>query len=94
MPVRAVGQPAAAAVAVFTTLASIPRGEGVSALTRAIHGFSLIAGALFPALVGFKSATMLLGAAIGLFAGIAYVVVIIAVLLLPETRGKQLAVYD
>lgn len=32
--------------------------------------------------------------AIGPFAGIAYVVVIIAVALLPETRGKQLAVYD
>jgi hypothetical protein len=35
-----------------------------------------------------------LGAAIGLFAGIAYVVVIIAVALLPKTRGKQLAFCD
>jgi hypothetical protein len=42
----------------------------------------------------FMSATMPLDAAIGLFAGIAYVVVIIAVALLPETRGNQLAVYD
>ncbi len=40
------------------------------------------------------SATMPPGTAIGLFAGIACVVVIIAVVLLPETRGKQLAVYD
>ena len=40
------------------------------------------------------SATMPLGAAIGPFAGIANVVVIIAVVLLPETRGKQLAVDD
>jgi hypothetical protein len=37
---------------------------------------------------------VLLGAAIGLFAGIAYVVVISAVVLLPETRGKRLAFYD
>ena len=58
------------------------------------YNFGRGIGALFPALVGFMSATMPLGAAIGLFAGIAYVVVIIAVALLPETRGKQLAVYD
>ncbi len=54
----------------------------------------MAAGALFPALVGFMSATTPLRAEIGLFAGIACVVVIIAVVLLPETRGKQLAVYD
>lgn len=58
------------------------------------YNFGRGIGALFPALVGFMSATMPLGAAIGLFAGIAYVVVIIAVALLPETRGKELAVYD
>lgn len=58
------------------------------------YNFGRGIGALFPALVGFMSATMPLGAAIGLFAGAAYVVVIIAVALLPETRGKQLAVYD
>ena len=58
------------------------------------YNFGRGIGALFPALVGFMSATMPLGAAIGLFASIAYVVVIIAVVLLPETRGKQLAVYD
>jgi MFS family permease len=58
------------------------------------YNFGRGIGALFPALVGFMSATMPLGAAIGLFATIAYLVVIIAVSLLPETRGKVLAVYD
>ncbi|HYJ17815.1 MAG TPA: MFS transporter, partial [Burkholderiales bacterium] len=47
-----------------------------------------------PALVGYLSATMPLGQAIGMFAGSTYVVVIIAVSLLPETRGKALQVYD
>lgn len=58
------------------------------------YNFGRGIGALFPALVGFMSATMPLGAAIGIFAGGAYVVVIVAVALLPETRGKQLAIYD
>jgi hypothetical protein len=40
------------------------------------------------------SARMQLGTAIGLFAGVAFLLVIFAVSLLPETRGKQLAVYD
>ena len=51
-------------------------------------------GALFPAPVGYLSTSIPLGSAIGIFAGAAFVVVIIAVALLPETRGKQLAVYD
>jgi hypothetical protein len=58
------------------------------------YNFGRRIGALFPALVGFMGATMPLGAAIGLFAGIAHVAVIIAVALLPETRGKALQVYD
>lgn len=58
------------------------------------YNFGRGIGALFPALVGLLSATLSLGAAIGIFAGAAYVVVIISVALLPETRGKQLAVYD
>ena len=58
------------------------------------YNFGRGIGALFPALVGFMSAVMPLGKAIGLFAGAAYVLVILAVALLPETRGKQLAVYD
>jgi len=58
------------------------------------YNFGRGIGALFPALVGFLSTSMPLGRAIGIFAGSAFVVVIIAVSLLPETRGKQLAVYD
>jgi MFS family permease len=58
------------------------------------YNFGRGIGALFPALVGFLSASLTLGAAIGIFAGAAYVVVILAVALLPETRGKELAVFD
>jgi sugar phosphate permease len=58
------------------------------------YNFGRGIGALFPALVGYLSATMPLGQAIGIFTGAAYVVVIIAVALLPETRGKTLHVYD
>lgn len=46
--------------------------------------------AAFPTLVGMASATMPLGQAIGLFAGGAYGLVILAALLLPETRGREL----
>ena len=48
-------------------------------------------GALFPTLVGVLSARMSLGHAIAGFAVIAYFVMIAAVLLLPETRGRELA---
>jgi MFS family permease len=58
------------------------------------YNFGRGVGALFPALVGFLSVNLGLGAAIGLFAGAAYLLVILAVALLPETRGKTLAVYD
>ncbi|HEY4365313.1 MAG TPA: MFS transporter [Bryobacteraceae bacterium] len=47
-------------------------------------------GAMFPALVGYLSARMGLGHAIGLFAGIAYATMALAAFLLPETRGKTL----
>lgn len=58
------------------------------------YNFGRGIGALFPTLVGYLSATLGLGTAIGLFAGAAYLLVILAVALLPETRGKTLAVYD
>jgi MFS family permease len=58
------------------------------------YNFGRAVGALFPALVGFMSARMNLGTAIGWFAGIAFVLVVFAVSQLPETRGKELAVYD
>lgn len=47
-------------------------------------------GALFPALVGYFSARMSLGHAIAVFAAVAYLVMILGVLLLPETRGTKL----
>ena len=51
-------------------------------------------GALFPTLVGYLSARMGLGHAIAAFAATAYLTMIFAVLLLPETRGRELQVYD
>jgi MFS family permease len=48
-------------------------------------------GALFPALVGYISATMPLGEAIGIFTVAAYGLIIMAALLLPETKGRSLA---
>ncbi len=47
-------------------------------------------GALFPALVGFLSAQMGLGFAIGVFAASAYATMAVAAFLLPETKGKVL----
>ena len=47
-------------------------------------------GALFPALVGFLSGRLGLGTAIAIFSLGAYGVMIIALLLLPETRGRTL----
>jgi MFS family permease len=49
------------------------------------------AGALFPALVGFLSDRMPLGVAIALFAFAAYGIQVVALLLLPETRGRTVA---
>lgn len=46
-------------------------------------------GALFPAMVGFLSQNLPLGTAIAIFAFAAYGLMVIALLLLPETRGRQ-----
>jgi len=51
-------------------------------------------GALFPTLVGYLSARMGLGHAISAFAVVAYLTMIFATLLLPETRGRELQVYE
>jgi MFS family permease len=51
-------------------------------------------GALFPTLVGYLSASVSLGHAIAIFAVSAYFVFIVATLALPETRGKELRVYE
>jgi MFS family permease len=54
------------------------------------YNFGRGLAALFPALVGIASAHMPLGEAVGLFAGGAYALVILAALMLPETRGQEL----
>ena len=46
--------------------------------------------AAFPILIGALSTTLGLGGAIGLFATLAYGLVIVMVLLLPETKGREL----
>ncbi|MDS0859630.1 MFS transporter, partial [Burkholderia pseudomultivorans] len=48
-------------------------------------------GAVMPAIVGVISAKLGLGAAMGLCACTSYLLVVIAALLLPETRGKDLS---
>jgi len=63
-------------------------GQGFS------YNFGRGVGALFPTLVGFLSARITLGHAISAFAVAAYLVMIFAVLLLPETKGKELRVYE
>jgi len=57
------------------------------------YNFGRGIGALFPGLVGYLSQVMPLGQAIGVFSVAAYAVVFLAVLLLPETRGKALEAY-
>jgi MFS family permease len=47
-------------------------------------------GSLFPLMIGLSSNSMALGEAIGVFAGTAYGVMILAALTLPETAGKKL----
>ena len=49
-------------------------------------------GSIGPALVGYMSGTMPLGIAIGYLAAGAYLLVILSVLTLPETRGHELTV--
>jgi MFS family permease len=55
------------------------------------YNFGRGIGALFPALVGYLSQTMSLANAMGLFAVVAYGLLFLAALLLPETRGRALA---
>lgn len=51
-------------------------------------------GALFPTLVGILSVRMDLGHAISMFAVVAYLTMVVATLLLPETRGRELRAYE
>jgi MFS family permease len=55
------------------------------------YNFGRGIAAFFPTLVGLLSAKVALGTAIGVFAAISYAVVILAALVLPETRGRELA---
>jgi MFS family permease len=54
------------------------------------YNFGRGVGALFPALVGYLSGRTSLGIAISIFASGAYLIMILGVLLLPETRGRAL----
>jgi MFS family permease len=58
------------------------------------YNFGRGVSALFPMLVGFLAVRMGLGQAICAFAAVAYLVMIFAVALLPETKGIQLKVYE
>jgi hypothetical protein len=55
------------------------------------YNFGRGVGALFPTLVGFVSGHTSLGTAISIFGSGAFLVMILGVMFLPETRGKQLA---
>lgn len=54
------------------------------------YNFGRAVGATFPFFIGVVSKTMTLGAAISVFAASAYGLVMLAALILPETRGAQL----
>jgi MFS family permease len=56
-----------------------------------VYNFGRGAGALFPTLVGYVSGRASLGTAIAIFGSGAYLVMILAALFLPETRGKELS---
>lgn len=55
------------------------------------YNFGRAVGSIFPALIGYLSSTMPLGTSIGYLAAGAYLLVIIACLLLPETQGRELS---
>ncbi|HYL15937.1 MAG TPA: MFS transporter [Terriglobales bacterium] len=63
-------------------------GQGFS------YNFGRGIGALFPAFVGSLGGRIPLGRAIALFSVSAYLIMILAVALLPETRGRELSAYD
>ena len=58
------------------------------------YNFGRGIGALNPWLVGLLSASVSLGKAIAIFAASAYIIMIIGTVALPETRGKELHVYE
>jgi MFS family permease len=64
------------------------RGTGVGFC----YNFGRVIAASFPPLVGYLSETIGYGSAIGIVAAVAYSIVVIAVLMLPETKGKSFTV--
>jgi len=62
------------------------RGAGVGFC----YNFGRVVSSVFPFMVGHMSESMSLGSAIGIDAGIAYGVAVIAAMLLPETKGRSL----
>ena len=54
------------------------------------YNFGRGIAAFFPTLVGMLSVSVTLGTAIGIFAAFAYAIVILAAVVLPETRGREL----
>ena len=68
-------------------------GEWLSLETKtfAVSACQSASGATFPALVGYLSTSMPLGEVIGMLAAGGYLLVIVACLPLPETRGRDLA---
>jgi MFS family permease len=63
------------------------RGTGVGFC----YNFGRVVAASFPPLVGHLSESLGYGSAIGVVAATAYSIVVLAVLMLPETKGKNLA---
>lgn len=63
------------------------RGTGVGFC----YNFGRIVSAGFPVLIGHMSASMSLGAALGIDAGVAYGLVVVAALMLPDTRRQRRA---
>jgi MFS family permease len=63
------------------------RGTGVGFC----YNFGRIVSAGFPVLIGHMSTSMPLGTALAIDAGLAYGLVVVAALLLPETRGRRIA---
>lgn len=55
-----------------------------------VHNFGRGFGAVFPFMVGLLAERLGLAAAIGIFAGCAYGLLIVVALMLPETRGREL----
>lgn len=58
------------------------------------YNFGRGVGSIFPAVVGYLSVSLQLGRAIAVCAASAYLLMVIAVLMLPETQGRDLTTVD